>query len=397
MIVRRCDWFRHRKNDLLRRHLLQRRNVGKIFRQRPSGHRHDVAMQKARAEQFLHHNRNAADRMQAAHRERAMRLQVGEQRNALADLLDAFDRDRHLRLARDREQMQIHVGRATHRIDGRYRVLERPLGHDVARPDAGLHQPVQGIDRGASLGADIGVDIAAGVVIGRMRGAARQHHADRFRDRAHGVGREHRAAGAAAGHHIALDFQKLLAGKAAGLVGGAGLGVIEDRDVVALAGPCAERDTARRAGAGIEHEPEGIGARQRHQRRRAGLVAAGNHDHGVAVMRVVADLKTVGDGVARGEAITRRRRALRQRIRDRRRADDQPLPAAFRQDIDQQIGDGAHAIVAAMGIGVGAGDRHHRAGLRGAIRIESGRAQFNPRALPIGAAVLRRHGVLQIF
>ena len=218
-----------------------------------------------------------------------------------------------------------------------------------------------------------------------------------FRDRAHGVGREHRAAGAAAGHHVALDFQQFLAGEAAGLVGGARLGVIEDRQIVALAGPCAERDAARRAGAGIEHEPEGIGARQRHQRGRAGLVAAGNHDHGVAVMRVVTDLEAVGDGVARREAVARRRRALRQRIRHRRRADDQPLPAALRQEFDQQIGDGAHAVVAAMGVGVGAGDRHHRAGLRGAVRIESGGAQFHPRSLPIGAAVLRRHGVLRSF
>ena len=190
---------------------------------------------------------------------------------------------------------------------------------------------------------------------------------------------------------------KLLAGDAAGLVGGARLGVIEDRDVVALAGPCPERDAARRAGAGIEHEPKGIGARERHQRGRTGLVAAGNHDHRVAMMRVVADLKTVGDDVARGEAVARRRRTLRQGIRHRRRADDQPLPAALRQDIDQQIGDGAHAVVAAMGIGVGAGDRHHRAGLRGAVRIESGGAQLHPPSLPINAAVLRRHGVLQVF
>jgi hypothetical protein len=151
VVVRRRDWFRHRENNLLRRHLLQRRNVGEIFRQGPAGHRHDVAMQKARAEQFFHHNRHAADRMQAAHRERAMRLQVGQQRDALADLLDAFDRDRHLRLARHRQQMQIHVGRTAHGVDGGDRVLERPLGHDVARPDAGLHQPVQGIDRGAGL------------------------------------------------------------------------------------------------------------------------------------------------------------------------------------------------------------------------------------------------------
>jgi hypothetical protein len=50
-----------------------------------------------------------------------------------------------------------------------------------------------------------------------------------------------------------------------------------------------------------------------------------------------------------------------------------------------------------MGIGVGAGDRHHRIGPGGAVRIKSSGAQFDPTLLPVGAAVLRRHEVLQIF
>ena len=287
--------------------------------------------------------------------------------------------------------MQVHVGRATHRVDGRDRVLECPLRHDVARPDAGLHQAVQGIDRGARLCADVGMDVAAGVVVGRVRGAARQHHADRFRDGAHGVGREHRAASAAAWHHVALDLQQFLSGQAAGFIGGPRLGVVEDRDVVALAGPSPERDAARRTRAGIEHEAERIGARQWHQRGGTGLVAAGDHDHRVAMVGVVTDLEAIGDNVARRKAIACRRRALRQRIRDRRRADDQPLPAPLGEKLDQQIGDGAHAVVATMGIGVGAGNRHHRAGLGRTVRIEAGGAQLHPPALPIGAAVLRRH------
>ena len=165
------------------------------------------------------------------------------------------------------------------------------------------------------------------------------------------------------------------------LVGGAALGVIHDGEVVALGGPCAERDAARRARAGIEHEPEGVGARQRHQRSGAGLVAAGDHDHGVAVMGVVADLETVGDDVARDEAVARGRRALRQRIRHRRRADEQaPARRARASNSTSRSAIVAHAVVAAMRIGPGAGDGDHRAGLRRAIRIEAGGAQFDARA-----------------
>ena len=114
------------------------------------------------------------------------------------------------------------------------------------------------------------------------------------------------------------------------------------------------------------------------------------------MVSVVADLEAVGDDVARRQAVARRRRALGQRIRYRRRADDEALPAALGQDFDQEIGDGADAVVAAVGIGPGAGDRHHRAGRSRFVRIEPGGAQFNPRSLPIGAAVFCHDG-LTIF
>jgi hypothetical protein len=318
-----------------------------------------------------------------------VRLQIGKQRNPLADLLDPFDRDRHLCLARDRKQMQVHVGRTAHRIDGGDRVLERPLGHDVTRPDAGFHQPVQRIYRGARLSADIGVNIAAGVVIGGMRGAARQHHTDRFRNRAHGIGGEHRAAGAAAGHHVALDFLQFVGSDAAGFVGGPGLGVVEDRQIVALARPVPERDPARRTGAGIKHQPKGVGPRQRHQRGGAGLVTAGNYDHCVAMVRVVTDLETIGDDIAGREAIARSRRSLSQRVRHCRCADNQALPAALGNDFNEQIADGAHAIVAAMRVGPGRRDRDHGAGLRSTVRFEAGGPEFDPGLLPVEAAVLR--------
>ena len=227
-----------------------------------------------------------------------------------------------------------------------------------------------------------------GVVVGRMRGAVRQHHADRLGDGAHGVGGEHGAAGAAARQHVALERVHLLGGDAAGLARGAALGPVHDGEVGALLGPRTESTLARRAGARIEHQAEGVGAGERHQRGGAGLVAARDHDHRIAVMGVVADLEAVGGDVARHQAVARRRRALRQRVGHRRRADHQPLPAARGDQLDQQVGDGAHAVVAAMGVGPGAGDGDDGVGLGGAIGIEAGGADFDARFLPVGAAVL---------
>ena len=235
------------------------------------------------------------------------------------------------------QQMQVHVGRAAHGVDRRDGVLEGALGHDVARPDAGGDQAIQGVDRGARLRADIGVNVAACIVVGRMRGAARQHHADRLGDRAHRVGREHRAAGAAARHHVALELEQFIRRDPAGLLGCPAFGIVHDREIGAFACPDAEVHLPRRTGARIQHQSERIGPRQRHQGGGARLVTAGDHDHRIAVMRVMADLEAIRDDVTGHQAVACRRSPLGQRIGHRRRADDQPLAAAFGEDFDQQV------------------------------------------------------------
>ena len=63
----------------------------------------------------------------------------------------------------------------------------------------------------------------------------------------------------------------------------------------------------------------------------------------------------------------------------------------FDQKIDQQVGDGAHAVVAAMGVGPGAGDGDDRAGIDHAVGVEAGGADLHAGFLPVGAAVLS-HG-----
>ena len=107
-------------------------------------------------------------------------------------------------------------------------------------------------------------------------------------------------------------------------------------------------------------------------------------------MGVVADLEAIGDDVARHQAVAGRWCPLRERVGHRRRADDQALSAPFGEDVDQQVGDDlAHPVVAAVGIGIGAGDRHHRRSPGGLVRLESCRPEFHPGLLPEGAAVLR--------
>ena len=78
-----------------------------------------------------------------------------------------------LRLVRDRHQVQDGVGRAAERHDDGDRVLERLLGHDLARGDALAQQ----VDDGLAGGDGEGVAAA----VGRRRGgAAGQRHAERL-------------------------------------------------------------------------------------------------------------------------------------------------------------------------------------------------------------------------
>src|SRR5690606_23054592 len=108
-------------------------------------------------------------------------------------------------------------------------------------------------------------------------------------------------------------------------------------------------------------------------------------------MRVVADLEAVGHRVARHQAVARGRRALGERIGYRRRADHQALASPLVHQGGEQVGELAYPVVAAMGVGPGGGDRDHCAHIAGAVWVEAGGAQLDPRALPEDAAVLR-HG-----
>ena len=57
-----------------------------------------------------------------------------------ADAVEVVELELDARLVGDGEQVQHGVGRAAERHDDGDRVLERLLGHDLARPDAELEQ-----------------------------------------------------------------------------------------------------------------------------------------------------------------------------------------------------------------------------------------------------------------
>ena len=99
-----------------------------VLGQRPTGHRHDVAVQQPRVEQLAHDHRHAADPVDVVHDVATERLDVGEVRRAVADPVEVVDRQVDLGLAGDGEQVQHRVRGAAERHDDGDGVLERLLG-----------------------------------------------------------------------------------------------------------------------------------------------------------------------------------------------------------------------------------------------------------------------------
>ena len=97
-----------------------------------------------------------------------MRLEIRNERHPLAGLLDAIDGESHLCIASDRQQMQVHVGRASHRVGGGDGVLEALHVHDVPGPNVGFDQGVQSFGGRLHLSLHVVVNIARGVVVGWM-------------------------------------------------------------------------------------------------------------------------------------------------------------------------------------------------------------------------------------
>ena len=113
-----------------------RRDVGEVLGHRPAGHGEAVAVHQPGVEQRLHDDRDAADLVDVVHDVPAERLEVADVRHLVADPVEVVDGQVDLGLAGHRQQVQHGVGRAAERHHDGDRVLERLLGHDLARGDA---------------------------------------------------------------------------------------------------------------------------------------------------------------------------------------------------------------------------------------------------------------------
>ena len=93
-------------------------------------------MQQAGVQQLPHDDGNAPDVVEVDHVEPAVRLHVGDVRDATTDLVERLQLELDLRLVGDGEQMEHRVGRAAERHRHRDGVLERLTCEDLPRPDA---------------------------------------------------------------------------------------------------------------------------------------------------------------------------------------------------------------------------------------------------------------------
>ena len=107
-----------------------------VLGHRLAGHRHHVAVQEPGLEQQLEHDRHTADPIEVAHVELAAGLHVGDVRNTVGDAVEVVEVERNPGLVGKGEQVQHCVGRPAEGRRHGDRILERLLGHDLARGDA---------------------------------------------------------------------------------------------------------------------------------------------------------------------------------------------------------------------------------------------------------------------
>ena len=216
------------------------------------------------------------------------RLEVGDQRGAAADGVEVVDRQGHAGLARHRQQVQHHVGRAAAGRRGGDAVLECGAGEDLLREDAA---PQHVHDRLAGPAADV----VLARVDGRDAGGAERREAHHLEDGRHGVGGELPAAGAGAGADHPLQLVQVRVAHLAGGVGADRLEELDDGDVAALEAPRQDR-------AAVEDHAGDVEADQAHRGARDGLVAGDERHDGVEHVAVADQLDRVGDQLSADEA-----------------------------------------------------------------------------------------------
>ena len=130
----RVDRIGERVNDLAVG--LRWIEIGEVLGHGLAGDGEAIAVEQTVLEQLAENQLHAADTVEVGHVVLAVRLHVGDVRNARADAIEVVELELDTRLVRDREQVQHRVRGAAERHRDRDRVLERLFRHDLPRPDA---------------------------------------------------------------------------------------------------------------------------------------------------------------------------------------------------------------------------------------------------------------------
>ena len=257
-----------------------------ILRERMRGDGHDVGLEHRL--QIFHQTRHAAVLVEVHDAVLAGRVHTRELRRGVGQAVELVEHlDADLGLIGDGGQMHNGVGRAAHRqtcLDG---VADGAVRDDLARGDV-LFDQLHDLDAGLLClhHADRG---------GRRGGAAvRQGHAERFRQRAHGVRGAEIRAGAAARAGGVLERNIFLLGDLACGEHAVGLGA---RGLVSLA--TVELDAALHRAARQE-DARNVQTSRRHQHARNDLVARAEQNQTVKQIDLRHGLNGIGDQLARG-------------------------------------------------------------------------------------------------
>ncbi len=150
--------------------------------------------------------------------------------------------------------------------------------------------------------------------------------------------------------------------------------------VIVATGQRAVRDAAA-----VQRQPGHIHARQRHRRRRNGLVAATQDHDGIQAMAFDGQLDRVGDHLARNQRGAHAGRAHGDAVGDRDGVELDRRAAASANAFGRGRGQVAQVEVAGRDVRPGVHHRHQRA--RDGRVVEPGGAQHRPRRSAIGAGL----------
>ena len=292
--------------------------------------------------QLAHHGADAAGGEEVLHVELvADRLDGGQHRRGVGELVEALEIELEAEAAGDRCQVDHAVGGAAQRQQHAGRILHGLRGDDLVRRQVRARQRDGARARRLRRAQPIGVH-------GRYGSRAGQRHAERLGNGRHGGGRAHHRAGPGRRHEPALDRIDVgLAQLARAILGPelAAVGTGAYAVILVARGHLWPADQLDRRLAG---------ARCAHQLRRHGLVAAAHQND--RVHRLGADhlLGVHRHEVAELHGVGRQRRLVQRCGRELERETARRRHAAL--DRLQQLGEVA---VAGVELGVRVGDADH--------------------------------------